>query len=275
MPILKTLQISLFLVIFLLASPIFRANSMEKKQSEAVEQTGSKKTETREQSSPFTTVVFSTRTQYRTASKGFYEQLMFKGVVKDPESIFKDMFWSIETDIDLGKNMDQWKSGYQEAEFNKPFALGNSDFWLEPGFVFHWESAGSRIDPYLGLGYAFDPTLKGVLRYRYNHQNHDSQTLQGDWDDSSEHRLDIYLMKQVTPDFSIQYNPTYLRKTHGDKFEFTNGKNHTLQHVLTFNFRTTPRSTPFFELGYLDKYQTDHGMKNEYLIRVGFRYSLN
>lgn len=84
---------------------------------------------------------------------------MLTGVVQDPDSILKSMYWSFETDADLGKHMDQWKSSYQEAEFNKPFSLGASQFWLEPGTVFHWESAGSRIDPYIGIGYHFDPTL--------------------------------------------------------------------------------------------------------------------
>ncbi|EFE08244.1 oligogalacturonate-specific porin KdgM family protein [Citrobacter youngae] len=226
-------------------------------------------------STPFTTVYFAPRTQYRTASKGFLQRLMLTGVVQDSDSIFKSMYWSFETDADLGKNMDQWKSSYQEAEFNKPFVLGDSDFWLEPGVVFHWESAGSRIDPYIGIGYHFDPTLGAVLRYRYNHQNHDSETLQGDWDDSSEHRIDIYLTKYFTPNFWVQYNPTYYSKTHGDKFEYANGKNHTLQHNFVFNFHTTPRFYPFFELGYLDKYQDGDDTKNEYQIRVGFKYNLN
>ncbi|GAS74652.1 putative N-acetylneuraminic acid outer membrane channel protein NanC precursor [Salmonella enterica] len=226
-------------------------------------------------STPFTTVYFAPRTQYRTASKGFLQRLMLTGVVQDSDSIFKSMYWSFETDADLGKNMDQWKSSYQEAEFNKPFVLGDSDFWLEPGVVFHWESAGSRVDPYIGIGYHFDPTLGGVLRYRYNHQNHDSETLQGDWDDSSEHRVDIYLTKYFTPNFWVQYNPTYYSKTHGDKFEYANGKNHTLQHNFVFNFHTTPRFYPFFELGYLDKYQDGDDTKNEYQIRVGFKYNLN
>lgn len=142
---------------------------------------------------PYTTVFFAPRTQYRTASESFLQRLMLTGVVQDPDSILKSMYWSFETDADLGKHMDQWKSSYQEAEFNKPFSLGASQFWLEPGTVFHWESAGSRIDPYIGIGYHFDPTLGAVLRYRYNHQNHDSETRQGEWDDSSEHRMDIYL----------------------------------------------------------------------------------
>lgn len=226
-------------------------------------------------STPFTTVNFAPRTQYRTDSKGFLQRLMLTGVVQDPNSLFARMYWSFETDADLGKNMDQWKSSYQEAEFNKPFPLGSSDYWLEPGVVFHWESAGSRVDPYLGLGYQFDPTLKAVLRYRYNHQNHDSQTLQGDWDDSSEHRVDIYLSKSFTQDFSIQYNPTYYTKTHSDKFVYANGKNHTLQHNVVFNFHTSPRFYPFFELGYLDKYKDGDDTKNEYQIRVGFKYNLN
>lgn len=226
-------------------------------------------------STPFTTVYFAPRTQYRTASKGFLQRLMLTGVVQDPDSIFKRMYWSFETDADLGKNMDQWKSSYQEAEFNKPFPVGDSQFWLEPGVVFHWESAGSRVDPYFGVGYHFDPTLGAVLRYRYNHQNHDSETLQGDWDDSSEHRVDIYLTKYFTPNFWVQYNPTYYSKTHSDKFVYANGKNHTLQHNFVFNFHTTPRFYPFFELGYLDKYQDGNDTKNEYQIRVGFKYNLN
>lgn len=195
-------------------------------------------------SMPFTTVFFAPRTQYRTASETFLQRLMLTGVVQDPESILKNLYWSFETDADLGKHMDQWKSSYQEAEFNKPFPLGSTAFWLEPGTVFHWEDAGSRIDPYIGIGYHFDPTLGAVLRYRYNHQNHDSKTLHGDWDDSSEHRVDIYLTKYFTPNFWVQYNPTYYSKTHSDEFVYANGKNHTLQHNVVFNFHTSPRFYP-------------------------------
>ena len=71
---------------------------------------------------PYTTVFFAPRTQYRTASESFLQRLMLTGVVQDPDSILKSMYWSFETDADLGKHMDQWKSSYQEAEFNKPFA---------------------------------------------------------------------------------------------------------------------------------------------------------
>ncbi|MDT0638471.1 hypothetical protein RM437_10575 [Citrobacter werkmanii] len=40
-------------------------------------------------STPFTTVYFAPRTQYRTASKGFLQRLMLTGVVQDSDSIFK------------------------------------------------------------------------------------------------------------------------------------------------------------------------------------------
>nr|WP_302825398.1 oligogalacturonate-specific porin KdgM family protein [Hafnia alvei] len=185
------------------------------------------------------------------------------------------MYWSFETDADLGKHMDQWKDSYQEVELNKPFPLGRSQFYLEPGTVFHWESAGSRIDPYIGVGYHFDSTFTTVLRYRYNHQNHDSQTLNGDQDDSSDHRVDLYITKYFTPDFYVQYNPTYYSKVHSDKFNYANGKSHTLQHNFIFNFHATPRFYPFFELGYLDQYQDGNDTKNEYQIRIGFKYNLN
>ncbi|MBK0167391.1 oligogalacturonate-specific porin KdgM family protein [Klebsiella sp. S69] len=224
---------------------------------------------------PFTTVSFAPRTQYRTASEHFLQRLMLTGVVQDTNSVLTRMYWSFETNADLGKNLDQWKSSYEEMEFNKPFPLGDSNFWLEPGVVFHWESAGSRVDPYVGIGYHFDPSLRTVLRYRYNHQNHDSQTLQGDWDDSSEHRADIYLTKIFTKDFWVQYNPTFYSKTHKDKFKYANGKNHMLQHNFSFTFRTTPSFYPFFELGYMDKYKDGDDTKNEYQLRVGFKYSLN
>lgn len=224
---------------------------------------------------PFTTVYFAPRTQYRTASEGFLQRLMLTGVVQDPDSILKNMYWSFETDADLGKHMDQWKDSYQEVELNKPFPLGRSQFYLEPGTVFHWESAGSRIDPYIGIGYHFDPTFTTVLRYRYNHQNHDSQTLNGDQGNSSEHRMDLYITKYVTPDFYVQYNPTYYSKVHGDEFNYANGKNHTLQHNFVFNFHASPRFYPFFELGYLDEYQDGNDTKDEYQIRVGFKYNLN
>ncbi|MEN3752099.1 hypothetical protein ABC733_03480 [Mangrovibacter sp. SLW1] len=59
----------------------------------------------------------------------------------------KNMYWSVETDADLGEYFDQWKNSYQEIEINKPILLGQSGFYLEPGTVFHWEQAGSRIDP--------------------------------------------------------------------------------------------------------------------------------
>ncbi|EMN3918350.1 porin [Citrobacter farmeri] len=259
---------NLYLAILMAISVVFSTHVF-------AESKGDSTATVQEKEKPFTTVFFAPRMQYRTASESFLQRLMLTGVVQDPDSIFARMYWSFETDSDLGKKMDQWKSSYQEAEFNKPFTLGVSDFWLEPGVVFHWESAGSRVDPYLGVGYRVDPTLKGVLRYRYNHQNHDSQTLQGDQDDSSEHRVDIYLTKNFTPDFSMQYNPTYYSKTHGDKFVYANGKNHTLQHNFVFNFHTTPRFYPFFELGYLDKYKDGNETKNEYQIRVGFKYNLN
>ena len=67
---------------------------------------------------PFTTVYFAPRTQYRTASKGFLQRLMLTGVVQESDSILKNMYWSFETDADLGKHMDQWKDSYQEVELN-------------------------------------------------------------------------------------------------------------------------------------------------------------
>lgn len=61
---------------------------------------------------------------------------MLTGVVQDPNSIFARMYWSFETDSDLGKNMEQWKSSYEEAEFNKPFPLGRATSGLNLGLSF-------------------------------------------------------------------------------------------------------------------------------------------
>lgn len=76
---------------------------------------------------------------------------MLTGVVQDPDSILKSMYWSFETDADLGKHMDQWKSSYQEAEFNKPFSLGASQFWLEPEPFFIGNRQGHASIPTLAL----------------------------------------------------------------------------------------------------------------------------
>lgn len=199
---------------------------------------------------------------------------MFSGVVLQ-DGWMKNMYWSVETDADLGKHFDQWKNSYQEIEINKPVPLGQSDFYLEPGAVFHWEQAGSRVDPYIGLGYHFDATWNAVLRYRYNHQNHDDIALDGSYDDSSEHRVDLYLTKVFTSNFQAQYNPTYYSKVHSDKFTYTNGKNHTLQHNFVFTWHATPRIYPFAELGYMDKYKRGNSTENDYQIRLGVTFDIN
>lgn len=60
---------------------------------------------------PFSKIYFSERTQYRTAKRSFLERLMFSGVVLQ-DGWMKNMYWSVETDADLGEHFDQWKNSY-------------------------------------------------------------------------------------------------------------------------------------------------------------------
>lgn len=128
---------------------------------------------------PFSTVQFNARTQYRTGSKKFLQMFRLAGVIKQPDSILKGTYWSFETDSNMGKNADEFSASYQEIEMNKAF--WHKNFYVAPGYVWHWESAGSQVDPYLELGYRWDPTFTTAIRYRYNYWTYLSKDVNKEW----------------------------------------------------------------------------------------------
>lgn len=223
---------------------------------------------------PFSTVQFNSRTQYRTGSEKFLQMFRLSGVIKQPGNILKGTYWSIETDSNMGKNMDEFSASYQEIEMNHAF--WHKSFYVSPGYVWHWESAGSQVDPYLEVGYRWDPTFTTAIRYRYNYWTYFSKDVNKDWDRQAEHRIDLYITKNFTDKFKIQYNPTFYQKVADTQYYYKNDKRHTLQHNFIISYQMSDRFIPYTELGYLDKTKNDKGDKvSEYQIRLGFRYNLN
>lgn len=223
---------------------------------------------------PFSKVQFNERTQYRTGSKAFLQMFRLAGVITQPDSILKGTYWSIETDSNMGQHADQFSSSYQEIEINKGIYFNK--FYVMPGFVWHTESAGTQFDPYFQVGYNWTKTFTTGIRYRYNYWTYYTKDINKKWDRSAEHRIDLYVTKQFSDKFSIQYNPTFYQKVADTQYYYKNDQRHTLQHNFIFSYKATDSFTPYTELGYLDKTKNDKGEKvGEYQIRIGFRYDLN
>ncbi|GKW24648.1 hypothetical protein PEC311524_22420 [Pectobacterium carotovorum subsp. carotovorum] len=223
---------------------------------------------------PFSTAQFNARTQYRTGSKRWLQMFRIAGVVKQPDSLLKGTYWSLETNSNMGRTLDEFAASYQEIEVNKAF--WKKKFYVSPGFVWHWESAGTQFDPYVEAGYRWDTTFSTAVRYRYNHWTYLTKDVNKNNDTQGEHRIDLYVKKNFTPEFQVTYNPTYYHKRSGTEYFYKNDKKSVLQHNFIFSYQMSDRFIPYTELGYLDKTKNDEGNKvHEYQIRLGFRYNLN
>lgn len=217
----------------------------------------------------YSKVQFVERTQYRTASDQFLQMFRIAGSIKDKESMVRGMYWSIETNSSMGDDVSEFKSSYQEAEFNKGFYFGKNR--VAPGMVFSWNSSGLRVDPYLEFGRKITDDFSLALRTRYNINTYDSKDVNGDMDRDRTQRYDLYLNYSLTDDLTAKLNSTYYIKD--NDYVNRNGKDTLLENNVTFQYDDGSRFKPFIELGHLGKnVKKDNDV--EYQVRVGFRYQL-
>ncbi|GEA52119.1 hypothetical protein VIN01S_29230 [Vibrio inusitatus NBRC 102082] len=216
----------------------------------------------------YSKVQLVTRTQYRTASDQFLQMFRIAGVVTEQDSMLRGMYWSIETNASMGNDFSEFKSSYNEAEFNKGFYFGKNA--IKPGAVFSWNSSGLRVDPYVEFDRRWTKDFSTAIRARYNINTYDSTDIYGETDRDRTQRYDLYISYNLTDSVNIKYNPTYYVKT--DNYHNRNGENDILEHNVTVQYDATERFKPFIELG--DLGYNERFDDTEYQIRLGFRYQL-
>lgn len=169
---------------------------------------------------------------------------------------------------DLGKDVNQFKSAFQEYEGWYPFAL--DDRWsLSPGMLSDVTSSGTKVAPYLVLNYQFTDSLGVAGRYRYNHMTHRERNLNSDMAYNDSHLFDIFVNWQASDRLWVQFNPEYAINT--GEFHAPNGHRAHWEPNVAARYQLNRHWAPYMELGWLDK---DQNHDSQVRIRVGVRYYL-
>ncbi|MCW8114171.1 oligogalacturonate-specific porin KdgM family protein [Yersinia intermedia] len=169
---------------------------------------------------------------------------------------------------DLGKDIDQFKSTFQEFEGWYPIPLNNKLTFTLGGLT-DIDSSGTKLAPYAGLEYKLNKSFSVASRYRYNHMTHKESDFNGKMDYNDNHQLDVYFNYQATDKLWLQLNPEFFINT-GDYYA-SNGKKTHWEPSIVARYRIDPHWMPYAEIAWLDK---DKNNDNQVRFRLGIRYYL-
>jgi predicted porin len=164
--------------------------------------------------------------------------------------------------------LNQLKHSFDEIEGWYPLWKITDKLTISPGGIINSTNAGSTTSPYVQLGYSINPDLAAAFKYRFNHMNYRTRSLDQEMEYNDNHQLVMVVNYKISEVLSYEFEPDLYINT--QNYNRKNGKDHSWEVNHKFSWKMTRNWRPFVQLSWLDRDTGNHAER--YRIRLGMRY---